>query len=407
MKRRFHLSFLLLAGILMLGAGLIGLTTVPDLMQYAFIPQAETDALMPASSPAETEALTQDLSGEDTDSFSRPSTEIKTVMLDKYDKALDGMGSAFPGLTLHGIRNDTGLGIVTGISQSVCLYATGPSWNEAYTPRIVKGRELVRLDAEMQNDVIILDEKTAFKFFQAEDPIGRTVTLNGTEMEVAGVAAHSRRIGETMENAAWVPLDKVTDCELMVLSAVSPSVSLFSVFQKQAEEYFGSNGTAISLKKEKIRALMPLLLVFLVVAIWLLKRWISWLGGYGRARMAEVRAESRRRYALHLIPYLAGKLLPVALMIIATVAACYGVAVLAVRPLWIFPEWVPETLGEYPSWISKFWDLTSAAAKTITIKTTELAEVQFWSSLILWGTILILLRAAKNTLAGFGRKKED
>ena len=56
MKRRFHLSFLLLAGILMLGAGLIGLTTVPDLMQYAFIPQAETDALMPASSPAETEA---------------------------------------------------------------------------------------------------------------------------------------------------------------------------------------------------------------------------------------------------------------------------------------------------------------------------------------------------------------
>ena len=406
MKRRFHLSFLLLAGILMLGAGLIGLTTVPDLMQYAFIPQAETDALTPAPYQAETEALAPDPSGEDTEPVLQQPPEIETVMLDKYDKALEGMGSTFPGLTLHGIRNNTGLDVI-GQSQSVCLYAIGPSWNEVYTPRIVNGRALVRLDAEQQNDVIILDEKTAFKFFQAEDPIGRTVTLNGTELEVVGVAAHSRRIGETMENAAWVPLDKVTDCELMVLSAASSSTSLFSVFQKQAEECFGSNGTAISLVKEKIRALMPLLLVFLVVAIWLLKRWISWLGGYGRARMAEVRAESRRRYALHLIPYLAGKLLPVALMIIATVAACYGVAVLAVRPLWIFPEWVPETLGEYPSWISKFWDLTSAAAKTITIKTTELAEVQFWSSLILWGTILILLRAAKSTLAGFGRKKED
>lgn len=399
MKRRFHLSFLLLAGILMLGAGLIGLTTVPDLMQYAFIPQAETDALTPAPYQAETEALAPDPSGEDTEPVLQQPPEIETVMLDKYDKALEGMGSTFPGLTLHGIRNNTGLDVI-GQSQSVCLYAIGPSWNEVYTPRIVNGRELVRLDVQKQNDVIILDEKTAFKFFQAEDPIGRTVTLNGTELEVVGVAAHSRRIGETMENAAWVPLDKVTDCELMVLSAASSSTSLFSVFQKQAEECFGSNGTAISLVKEKIRALMPLLLVFLVVAIWLLKRWISWLGGYGWARMAEVRAESRRRYALHLIPYLAGKLLPVALMIIATVAACYGVAVLAVRPLWIFPEWVPETLGEYPSWISKFWDLTSAAAKTITIKTTELAEVQFWSSLILWGTILILLRAAKSTLAG-------
>ena len=406
MKRRFHLSFLLLAGILMLGAGLIGLTTVPDLMQYAFIPQAETDALTPAPYQAETEALAPDPSGEDTEPVLQQPPEIETVMLDKYDKALQDMGSIFPKLTLHGIRNNTGLDVI-GQSQSVCLYAIGPSWNEVYTPRIVNGRELVRLDVQKQNDVIILDEKTAFKFFQAEDPIGRTVTLNGTELEVVGVAAHSRRIGETMENAAWVPLDKVTDCELMVLSAASSSTSLFSVFQKQAEECFGSNGTAISLVKEKIRALMPLLLVFLVVAIWLLKRWISWLGGYGRERVAEVRAESRRRYALHLIPYLAGKLLPVALMIIATVAACYGVAVLAVRPLWIFPEWVPETLGEYPSWISKFWDLTSAAAKTITIKTTELAEVQFWSSLILWGTILILLRAAKSTLAGFGRKKED
>ena len=34
-------------------------------------------------------------------------------------------------------------------------------------------------------------------------------------------------------------------------------------------------------------------------------------------------------------------------------------------------------------------------------------EVQFWSNLILWGIILILLRATKNTLTGFLRKKED
>ena len=387
MKRRYHLSFLLLAGVLMLGAGLIGLTTVPDLMQYAFIPQAATEIFIPEPSPAAT------------DPASQQPAETKITMLEQYDKALEEMGSVFPKLTLHGIKNDTGLS-ANDLSQSVCLYVTGPSWNEVYTPRIVNGRVLARLDMELQNDVIILDEKTAFTFFHAEDPVGRTVTMNGDEMEVAGVAAHSRRIGETMENVAWVPLDKVTDCELMVLSAASSSTTLFPVFRDQAQSFFGTNGTAISLKKEKTRALMPLLLVFLVVAIWLLKRWISWLGGYGRIRLAEVRAESKRRYVLQLIPYLAGKLLPVALLIVLTAAACYGVAALAVRPLWTFPEWVPETLGEYPSWISKFWDLTSTAAKTISIKTTELAEVQFWSGLILWGTILILLRAAKNTLAG-------
>ena len=406
MKRRFHLSFLLLAGILMLGAGLIGLTTVPDLMQYAFIPQAESNALMPEASPVETEALTPEQSGEDTEPVSQPQPEIETIMLDKYDNALEEMGSTFPGLTLHGIRNGTGLD-VTGRSQSVCLYVIGPSWNEAYTPRIINGRELVRLDVVKQNDVIILDEKTAFKFFQAEDPIGRTVTLNGTEMEVVGVAAHSRRIGETTENAAWVPLDKVNDCDLMVLSAVSPSSSLFSVFRKQAEERFGSNGTAISLRKEKIRALMPLLLVFIVVAIGLLKRWISWLGGYGRARVAEVRAESKRRYALQLIPYALGHLVLPALLIVLAVAACYGVAVLAIGPLKVFPDSIPDTLGEYTSWVEKFWYLTGQAAKPVTLKTPELAQIQLWSGMIQWGTLLILLRAAKNTLTGFGKKKEE
>ena len=38
MERKFRFSFLLLAGILLLGAGLIGLTSVPDVMQYAFLP---------------------------------------------------------------------------------------------------------------------------------------------------------------------------------------------------------------------------------------------------------------------------------------------------------------------------------------------------------------------------------
>ena len=48
----------------------------------------------------------------------------------------------------------------------------------------------------------------------------------------------------------------------------------------------------------------------------------------------------------------------------------------------------------------------NVSAQPITMKTPELAEVQFWSSLILWGTFVILLRAAKKTLTGFIVKKE-
>ena len=50
MERKFRFSFLLLVGILLLGAGLIGLTTVPDVLQYAFLPSSvsNTETMLPA-----------------------------------------------------------------------------------------------------------------------------------------------------------------------------------------------------------------------------------------------------------------------------------------------------------------------------------------------------------------------
>ena len=68
MKRRFRVSFLLLAGILLLGFGLAGLLGAPGLMQYAFLPSAEQETGMP----------------------------------EKFEEALKNNADAFPRLTLHG-----------------------------------------------------------------------------------------------------------------------------------------------------------------------------------------------------------------------------------------------------------------------------------------------------------------
>ena len=367
MERKLRFSFLLLAGILLLGAGLAGLLSVPDVMQYAFLPPSGKDV----------------------------------SMLEQYDEAMKTMAEAFPKLTLHGVRSGAGLKGGGKEQGGISLYSTGPSWNEVYPRRILKGRPIVRVDSELKSGVIVLDEETAFSFFGATEAIGRTVKLDGDrELEVVGIAAHSRRAGETGAYAAWVPLDLTANNDLMVLSAPSASVSLFAMFETQAQSCFGS-GTAISLAKEKSRAMLPLLLVFVILAIWLLKRWIRWLAEYGKKQVEKVRAESKKRYALRLMPYAAGQLLPAAVLIALTAAACYGLAVLALNPMRIFPEWIPETLGEYTGWINKFWNLTEQAAKPVTMKTAELAEVQLWGSLILWGTLLILLRAARNSLTGF------
>lgn len=372
MKRRFRVSFLLLAGILLLGFGLAGLLGAPGLMQYAFLPSAEQETGMP----------------------------------EKFEEALKNNADAFPRLTLHGQKPGVTLTAGSKSRNDIFLYAAGQMWNEVYPRQIVNGRPLTGLDAEQGAAVIVIDKDTAFTLFGDDDPVGRTVKMDETEYEVVGVAGHSRRIGETGESAAWVPLGTVTGCELMVLSTPASKTDTFSMFRTRAEESFGQ-GTAISLVKEKTSALLPLLLVFLVAAVWLLKRWTRWFGSFARTRFEKVRAESRKRYALGLIPYAAGQLLPVALLAAATVAACYGVAVAAISPARVFPEWIPESLGNFTSWISRFWDLTGAAAKPVSLKTPEQAEIAFHGGLIRWGTLLVLLAAAKSMLSHLWRKKTE
>ena len=415
MKRKSRFSFLLLAGVLLLAAGLIGLSTVPDLMQYAFLPEntgSTADSSYTSTIPSDDMDYTSDDS--DASQYSGGQTGAKaneksTPLLERYDEIVyPAMGELFSRLTLHGIKSGVTVSLENGTNvPGVTLYAVGPIWNEVYTPKIIKGRPIDRIDAEKKAKVIVLDEKTAFKLFIDKDPIGGTVqTDNGIELEVVGVAQHSRRIGETGEYAAWVPLDLLTDSELMVLTAHSTSMNMFAMFRTQAQSYY-TGGTAISLTKEKNRAILPLLLVFAVVAFWLLKRWMGWLTGYCRIQIEKVKAESKRRYLMKLLPYAAGQLLPMLLLIAVTVAAWFALAVVVISPIRIFPEWLPETLGEYTSWIERFWTLVGTSAQPVTMKTPELTEVQFWSNLILWGTILIVLRAAKNTLTGFLRKKED
>ena len=86
MKRRFRFSILLLAGILLLGAGLAGLASVRNVMQYAFLPPADAG----------------------------------TSMLKFYDESLKDMTAAFPRLTLYGVKAGAELGTEAGQRDGIC-----------------------------------------------------------------------------------------------------------------------------------------------------------------------------------------------------------------------------------------------------------------------------------------------
>ncbi len=357
MKKRKSRILLLILGLALLIAGLAGLAAGPRLVQFAFLPKTEK---------------TQEL-------------------LEGLDKAREELADPFPLLTLHGQKNGVTL-TVNQISQNdICLYLTGPSWNEVYPRRFLKGRPVSPVEAEQAAKVIVLDEETAFLFFGDRDPLGKTVTLGDQMLEVIGVAEHTRRMGETGAHAAWTPLGTVPDCDLMVLSAsVSGNSSLLAVFRSAAVSAVGE-GTLISLPKEGARATMLLRVVGLILALWALAKALRLLGVFSRRQMDSVREESRKRYAGRLIPFALIRLAPVALLTALAIAAGFGLALLAAEPARIFPEWVPESLGDVSAWVTRFWSISGSFAEPVSLKTPELTELRFWAALVRWGIVLTLL----------------
>ena len=194
MKRVSHISPVLAAGVLLLAAGLLALWTGPGLIQYAFLPRQEK---LPD-------------------------------LLSRLEDVRAAMDTTLPQLTLHAQKSGVTLTADSVSRNDVCLYMTGPNWHEVYPRRFLAGRPVSAADAEEKARVIVLDEKTAFLFFGDRDPLGQTVSLGDLKLEVIGVAAHDRRIGEPGPWAAWVPLGLMEDaasglkCSKYILSSGRP-----------------------------------------------------------------------------------------------------------------------------------------------------------------------------------------
>ena len=94
-----------------------------------------------------------------------------------------------------------------------------------------------------------------------------------------------------------------------------------------------------------------------------------------------------------MLPGLLPRILLLALGYAALLAAAFGVLTLAIEPMYVFTEWIPDVLVELSSITERFWQLTSAAAAPISIRTKEYAEIRFWSGLVRWGALSALTGA--------------
>ncbi len=374
-------------GALLLAVSVCGLyISVPDLLQYTFL-----TGNIAEQATSGTEGASGTLSG--TAGTASPVRTVLTQYRQLTDPALWG-GEDIP-MTLHGSlqnlsvsREDGG----TSVSD-ISLQMAGPRFAEVFPREMKSGSFFSPLEISSASPVAVLDSALTFRLFGDQDPVGRTVLVEGTTFTVVGVAAHSRSLGSAREYTLWIPLGSISSLpETLTVSALPASGgdSLLSLWKSKAAELFGA-GTFLYLPHEKMAAsLLPMLLLFFF-AVLLLKEWFSLLRRLGRGFLEDARKRLARSYPSRLIGYFILRILLALLLLAATLAVLWGLASLAIQPLMAFPDWVPENPADFSSWISRFWALVGINATPVRLVTEQSAIVGFWSFLIRLGTVLILL----------------
>ena len=123
-----------------------------------------------------------------------------------------------------------GSGPAPGDDQSVSANVIGPRYFQTMGIGLLQGRDFNAQDTEDHPRVVIVNEAFVRRHFPSEDPVGKRLSLNGTEgpwREIVGVVRTSKYIslGENPTPITYLPLQQnhETGMTLHVRTAVDPS----------------------------------------------------------------------------------------------------------------------------------------------------------------------------------------
>lgn len=264
------------------------------------------------------------------------------------------------------------------------------------------GRLMYPEELKRGDRVIVLDEQLALALFRVGDPIGREVRLGGENFRVIGVVRHQKRVGDSLNYGAYIPLNCATNMQLQldvlqVEAAPRKGVGADVSFRTVVKAWY-DGGTVINLSKEGTGAWLWLRVLGFVAGGLLLLRVIRGLNGSVKYFARETRRRLQSAYALRLSPWLAGR----CLLYTAAYALCAGAAVVLMNfilyPVYVFPEWIPPVLIEWNDIGDTFWKVWQSAAPLRELRTPELLRLRFFTLLVdgfsaLAGVVLCMIFA--------------
>ena len=307
--------------------------------------------------------------------------------------------------TLGGVMENASLSAEGGGTQGR-VTVMGENGTTLHPLQLRFGRNFFPEELRDGAHVIILDEQAALALFRISDPIDRKVTVQGVEYRVIGVARHRKQVGDLTDYGAYIPLMSVIDQDitldaLQVEAAprigVGASVSFSTVCGTWQQ-----GGTVIDLGKEGMAATLWLRVLLCFAGATALLRLIGWLNGQVRSYAKQYRQQLQVRYALSLMPQLAGMILLFCLGYGGAAALAAVLMNVIIQPVYTFPEWIPAVLVEWEDIAAAFWKVWQTSATLREMRSPEILRLRYFTLLIqgcsaATGVLLALWYARRRT----------
>ncbi len=402
-KRKLRGKWLLALGALLMAVALGMLQTQPSVLQYCIIAPQEEAAAAPDAAQAEQQTETQQESAPSQSALSglisswnaRVEEDLAEV-LESASIAARDYGFAFSG---------------AGGSGTATLTAVGENWFSVYPRYLVSGRLMSADELRDGARVIVLDEPLAFKLFPTADPLEGKVQIGAAWYSVIGVVRYARGVGEYEQHQAYIPLASAAkDALQMEIVEVSgrplPRSGASRTFETAAETW-NAGGTFVDTDKEVMRGSIIARVLAIVLGMYLILYLLRRVNRRAAAFGSGIRARLKTEYLRVMLPSLLPRGLLLGALYALLIGAAYGVLTLAIEPMYVFTEWIPDVLVELSSITERFWQLTSAAARPVFIRTREYAEIRFWSGMLRWGAVAFLTGALVMALSARSGKKKN
>ena len=266
------------------------------------------------------------------------------------------------------------------------LTALGPDGQvlKSLIPRF--GRLMYPEELKDGEKVILIDENLALQLFRVAEAVEHTVFIGEDAYRVIGVIRHGRKVGDTVDYCAYIPLSSVTASRLQmdalcVTADPIPGTGASVAVQSTLNNLF-PGGTFIDLQKERMGAWLWLRVLLFLLGMACMVRAAMYLKNATVLFVRRYRMRLRDRYAWQLTGWMIWHVLLLALGFAACAAAFVYLMNLILAPVYIFPEWIPAILVEWDDIQSAFWKVWKNFAAMKEYRSPELMRLRFFTILM-------------------------